>query len=47
MDKDEVEEVGISVEGLLDSDIIDMTEKRLRETRHMVGGLLQVDEAFC
>jgi hypothetical protein len=47
MDKDEVEDVGIPVEGLLDSNIIEMTAKLLRETGNMVGYLLQSDAAFC
>lgn len=39
MDKDEFEDTGLSVKSLSDSDIIDTTEKRLREVGNMVGGL--------
>ena len=44
MDKDEVEDVGISVEGLADSNIIDIAEKRLEEAGNMVGSFLQLDK---
>lgn len=37
MDSDEVEDAGISVDGLLDSNIIDMAEKQLKEAGNMVG----------
>lgn len=47
MDRDEVEDAGISVDGLLDSNIIDIAEKLLKEAENMVGCFLRFERNVC
>ena len=47
MDRDEVEDAGISVDGLLDSNIKDMAEKLLKEAGNMVGCSLWFEGNIC
>ena len=47
MDRDEVEDAGISVDGLLDSNIIDTAEKLLKEAGNMVGCFLRFEGNVC
>jgi hypothetical protein len=47
MDRDEVEDAGISVDGLLDSNIIDTAEKLLKEAGNMVGWFLWFEGNVC
>lgn len=47
MDSDEVEDVGIIVDGLLDSNIIDTAEELLKKAGTMVGCFLRFEGNVC
>lgn len=47
MDRDEIEDTGLSVDGLPDSNIKDMAEKLLKEAGNMVGCFLWFEGNIC